>query len=310
MSDLVTSTPPVPPASPAGGKGHAGTHTKRRRYSLLTRRDRLVLAVMVCVPLSVELSLIWFPTIASVVLSFTRWNGLGGLSSIQFVGLQNYASLFSSYPAFWPAVLHNVIWLAFFLLVAAPLGLLFAFLLDRELRGSRIYQTVLYLPVVLSLAVVGLMWDLIYAPDQGLLNNPSLNLWDVLIAATWRDVGYIMILYLAGMKSLDPSLREAAAIDGANAWQTFLWVEFPVLKPINIIILVVTVIDSLRAFDIVYIVNHGMNGLELLSVLITNAILGEGSRIGFGSAIAVVLLVISVVPIITYLAWSLREERR
>jgi multiple sugar transport system permease protein/raffinose/stachyose/melibiose transport system permease protein len=142
------------------------------------------------------------------------------------------------------------------------------------------------------------------------LGDPSLNLWAVLIAATWREVGYIMILYLAGLKSLDPSLREAAAIDGANEWQTFVWVVFPVLKPINIIILVVTVIDSLRAFDIVYIVNRGMNGLELLSVLIANNIIGEGSRIGFGSAIAVVLLVVSVVPIITFLAWSLSEEKR
>jgi ABC-type sugar transport system permease subunit len=327
MADLVTSTSPAPPAFPAGGAGYARTKRKRRHYSLLTRRDRFVLLVMVCVPLIVELSLIWFPTVASVILSFTRWNGIGGLSSIQFIGLQNYATLFSSYPAFWPAVLHNVIWLAFFILVAAPLGILFAVLLDRDLRGSRIYQSVLFLPVVLSLAVVGLMWDLIYSPDQGLLNNllgttsssshfidwlgdPSLNLWAVLIAATWREVGYIMILYLAGLKSLDPSLREAAAIDGANEWQTFVWVVFPVLKPINIIILVVTVIDSLRAFDIVYIVNRGMNGLELLSVLIANNIIGEGSRIGFGSAIAVVLLVVSVVPIITFLAWSLSEERR
>ena len=105
-----------------------------------------------------------------------------------------------------------------------------------------------------------------------------------------------MVLYLAGLKSVDPTLREAAAIDGANERQTFFRVVFPVMRPINVVILVITVIESLRAFDIVYIINKGKNGLELLSVLITNNIIGEASLVGFGSAIAVVLLVISLVP--------------
>ena len=84
-----------------------------------------------------------------------------------------------------------------------------------------------------------------------------------------------MVLYLAGLKSVDPTLREAAALDGANARQTFFWVVFPVMRPINIVIIVVSVIESLRAFDIVYIINQGKNGLELLSVLITNTSIGE-----------------------------------
>jgi multiple sugar transport system permease protein len=121
-------------------------------------------------------------------------------------------------------------------------------------------------------------------------------------------VGYVMILYLAGLKAVDPSLREAAAIDGANERQAFFRVIFPVLRPINIVILVITIIESLRAFDLVYILNRGINGLELLSVLVTNTILGESSRVGFGSAIAVVLLAISVGPIIWYLSRAMREE--
>jgi multiple sugar transport system permease protein len=110
-----------------------------------------------------------------------------------------------------------------------------------------------------------------------------------------------MVLYLAGLKAVDPSLREAAEIDGANAWQTFWRVVFPVMRPINIVVLVVTVIESLRAFDLVYITNQGTNGLELLSSLITTNIVGEVSRIGFGSALGVVLLVISLVPISIFL---------
>jgi ABC-type sugar transport system permease subunit len=140
------------------------------------------------------------------------------------------------------------------------------------------------------------------------LGDPSLNLWAVLVAASWRHVGYVMVLYLAGLKSVDPTLREAAAIDGANARQTFVRVVFPVMQPINVVVIVVTVIESLRAFDIVYIINKGKNGLELLSTLITNNALSEASLVGFGSAIAVVLLVISLVPIVIFLTRTMRSD--
>jgi ABC-type sugar transport system permease subunit len=171
---------------------------------------------------------------------------------------------------------------------------------------------------------VGFIWQLIYAPEEGLINNllgttgqgnlidwlgnPKLNIWAVLIAASWRHIGYIMVLYLAGLKGVDPTLKEAAAIDGASNRQTFFHVVFPILKPINIVILVVTIIESLRAFDIVYVTNKGTNGLELLSILVTNNIIGEASRIGYGSALAVILLVISLGFIITYLYRTFRAD--
>ena len=117
-----------------------------------------------------------------------------------------------------------------------------------------------------------------------------------------------MVLYLAGLKSVDPALREAAKVDGATERQTFIRVVFPVMAPINIVIVVVTVIEALRAFDIVYIVNRGRNGLELLSVLVTDNIIGEASRVGYGSAIAVVLIVISIVPIVVFVWNSFQES--
>ena len=98
------------------------------------------------------------------------------------------------------------------------------------------------------------------------LGNPSINLWAVLVFACWRHAGYIMILYLAGLKSLDPSLREAAAIDGANPRQTFFRVVFPAMAPINVVVLVITIIEALRAFDLVYVINKGRNGLELIEL--------------------------------------------
>jgi multiple sugar transport system permease protein len=310
----------APLATPA-----AGGARPRRRFSLLTRQDKIVLAILIGIPAFIHIFLVWVPTIASVVLSFTNWNGITPLSEVPFEGLRNYENLATVYPPFWPALQHNLIWLAVFLFIATPIGIFFAVLLDREIRGTRFYQSALFLPVVLSLALVGFIWQLQYAPEQGFINNVlgrtepgniinwlgnrDINLYAVLVAASWRHIGYIMLLYLAGLKSVDHSLREAAQIDGANERQIFFRVVFPVMKPINIVILVVTIIESLRAFDIVYIINRGLNGLELLSVLVTNNIIGEASRVGFGSAIATVLLLISVGPIIFYLTRTFREER-
>lgn len=295
---------------------------------MLTRRDKLVLALMIGIPLFLDLALIWGTTFASVLLSFTNWNGIGGITGDNVIGLKNYENLLNAYPFFWPALSHNILWLAILMFVATPIGMLFAVLLDREMRGTRIYQSILYMPVVLSLAIIGFIWQLQYAPEQGFINNvlgrtgeagdgpliswlgnPSLNIWAVLVAASWRHVGYIMVLYLAGLKSVDPTLREAAKVDGASERQTFFRVVFPVMAPINVVIVVVTVIESLRAFDIVYIINRGKNGLELLSTLITNNSISESNRVGFGSSIAVVLLVVSLVPIVIFLSRMMREDR-
>jgi multiple sugar transport system permease protein len=328
MADLLPGGAPDAPGPQAGTSGvvvSGPVRKLRRRYSLLTRRDKLTLGLMVGIPLLFDLVLIWGPTLVSVAFSFTNWNGIGAITAKNFIGTKNYESLFTAYPFFWPALQHNLIWLAFLMFIATPIGILFAVLLDREIRGSRIYQTVFYLPVVLSLAVIGIIWTLQYAPEQGFINNvlgrtgndnlidwygnPSLNLWAALVATSWRHVGYIMVIYLAGLKSVDPGLREAATVDGANERQIFFRVVFPVMAPINIVIVVITVIEALRAFDIVYIINRGKNGLELLSTLITNNGISESNRVGFASAIAVVLLLISLVPIITFLARTMREPR-
>jgi multiple sugar transport system permease protein len=297
-----------------------------KRLSLLTPRDKVVLVAMLGIPTAIHLFLVWLPTIGSIVLSFTRWNGIGGLSAIEPIGLKNYTDIFTIYPPFWPSLAHNLIWLVVLGAVATPFGILLAVLLDREIRGTRFYQSAFFLPVVLSLAIIGFITTLVFAPEQGLVNNllgktrqgniidwlgdPRLNLWAVLLFASWRHAGYIMILYLAGLKSVDPSLREAAAIDGANQRQAFFRVVFPAMQPINIVVLVVTIIEALRAFDLVFVINKGRNGLELISVLVTNNIIGEASRIGFGSALAVILLAISLGVIVPYLVRTFRNEAR
>lgn len=275
---------------------------------------------MVAIPSLVVFGFIWLPALSSVVLSATRWNGVGTITTGDFIGGTNYTNITTNYPPFWPAMQHNLIWLAVMFVIATPIGMFLAVLLDKSIRGTRVYQIALYMPVVLSLALIGFIWQLIFSQDQGLLNavtgssidwfgDRRYNLGAALVATSWRQVGYIMLLYLAGLKAVDGSLREAAAIDGASEPKAFFQVIFPVLRPINIIILVVTFIESLRAFDLVWIINKGRNGLELISTLVTQNVVGEASRIGFGSALATVMLLISSVFIVVYLRVVMKEDR-
>jgi multiple sugar transport system permease protein len=286
----------------------------------LSTMDKVVVVLMVAVPLAIVVGLVWLPAIATVTLSFTDWNGIGDLADITFVGWENFTNATSNYPPFGPAMEHNLVWLVVFFVGPTLLGIFLAVLLDREIRGSRVYQSIFFLPVVLSLALIGFIWQLIYSRDQGLLNavlgtqtdwfgDPDINLWAVLVAAGWRHTGYIMLLYLAGLKAVDPALREAAAVDGAGEVRTFFQVIWPVMRPVNIVILVITVIESLRAFDIVWVINKGRNGLELISTLVTQNVIGEASRVGFGSALATIMIAISTVFIVIYLVQVMREQR-
>ena len=189
--------------------------------------------------------------------------------------------------------------------------------------------------MVLSLAVIGFIWkSVIYSTDNGLatqlfgngepvdwIGNQSfvVHLWDnygvsanfiaILIAIAWRHAGYIMVLYLAGLKSVDTALREAAVLDGSNEWQTFRHVIFPSLKPINVVVAVITVIEGLRAFDIIYVLNTPRK-TEVLSILTTNNLLGEGGgNVGRGSAYATILFVLCFGFVIWYVTNHYRNTQ-
>jgi multiple sugar transport system permease protein len=300
------------------------TPRRRRRGNSFSGKDRMVLAGLVGVPTLLHILFVWIPAICTMLLSFTFWDGIGGLNNIHWAGLKNYQQIFTIYNDFKPALRNNVLWLAFFGLIATPLGILLAYYIDKGLKGTKFFQTAYYLPMVLSLAVTGIVWDYIFRTN-GFVNSmlgdtnaqtaiswfgdPHKNIWVVLCIASWRQIGYVMLLYLAGMKSVDPSLHEAAAIDGATDWYTFRKVVFPSLRPVNVIIIVITVIDSLRAFDLVYIINRGQNGLQMLGVLVYNNILGEATRIGWGAALATILFALSIVPIMLYLYQTFKKEK-
>ncbi len=289
-------------------------------------RDKLVFVLMVAVPTFLHVLLVWVPTLASIFFSFTDWKGIR-FSDINMVGLLNYEQIFTVFEKdFFQAVINNVTLLVFLFFGPTALGMLLAYLLDKEMRGTRIYQSMFYTPVVLSLAVVGFIWQsVMYSTENGLatelfgggsdvnwLGNQdflisfggtygiSKNFVAILIAIAWRHTGYIMVLYLAGMKSVDASLRESSALDGCNEWQAFRHVLFPTLKPINVVVAVITVIEALRAFDIIFVLNRPRR-TEVLAVLTTNNLLGEGGgNVGRGSAYAVILFALCIGFVIWY----------
>ncbi len=309
---------------------------RRRRYSQLSFKDKVWLCLMVGVPTVIHIVFVWVPAIATIILSFTKWDGIK-LGSWNAVGFKNYWAIFTIFDSkFFPALFNNLV-LLIFLSVCSLVGILLAYLLDKGVRGSRIYQSIYYFPVVLSLAVVGFIWkSVMFSQSQGLLNvgrtkpidfvgdshklfvfhlpfldtplGLSKNFAALLIAMAWRHIGYVMVLYLAGLKSVDPSLREASSIDGCNEWQTFRQVVFPVMKPINVVVLVITVIEALRAFDIIVALKEPI-GTSVLGVLVKNNLVGEGGgQVGLGSAYGVILLLLCLGFIIWYLINNYREQ--
>jgi multiple sugar transport system permease protein len=287
---------------------------------------------MVGIPTILHVALIWIPTIASILLSFTNWKGIR-FSDINWVGFKNYDQIFTAFQRnFFQALINNSVLLVFLFVGPTALGIALAYLLDKDIRGKRFYQGIFFTPVVLSLAVVGFMWkSVIYSTDNGLATqlfghgNPidwignqsflipigdrygiSKNFAAILVAIAWRHTGYIMVLYLAGLKSVDSALREAALLDGSNEWQVFRHVVFPSLKPINVVIAVITVIEALRAFDIIFVLDTPRK-TEVLSILTTNNLLGEGGgNVGRGSAYATILFILCV----GFVFWYVRNHYR
>ena len=298
----------------------AGEPRSRRRRRLSSRGDRVTLGLFVGLPTFFHVVLVWLPAIATILLSFTFWTGIN-FSDITWAGFDNYDNIFFSTPAFYDALRNNAIWLGWFFLIATPLGVLLAYQIDREIRGHRFYQSAYYIPVVLSLAVTGIIWNFMLRPDgfvNGLLGrdidnavsffgNYDINIYVIMVMASWRHIGYIMLLYLAGLKAIDPTLREAASIDGATEWATFRKVILPAMRPVNIIVIVITIIESLRAFDMVYVIYGTSAGLPILGILVFQNIAGEGASMK-GAAYAVILFVLSIGPIIAYLRQQFRED--
>ncbi|MBY3318662.1 carbohydrate ABC transporter permease [Rhizobium laguerreae] len=265
-----------------------------------------------------------YPMLNVVILSFQKWNGLD--PQRQFVGLANYAAIFTKDPVFWVAFRNTVIWTVMSLIFPPMVGLLLALSLNQKIFGRNGLRAIFYLPVIIAPIAVATMWKWMYDPFFGLfsqlltswgmqgwindwLGNRDIALYSVFVAYLWQTVGFSMVLFLAGLQNVSQTLVEAARIDGAGRWAVFKHVTLPALRPTITIVLVLSVISSLKAFDIVYGLTGGgpAQSTQMLALwAFTQAM--QIFDFGRGAAISVVLLLITMAVVIPYLKWTQKHE--
>lgn len=262
------------------------------------------------------------PIFESIWISFHDWDGLG---EKVWIGLGNYVELLGD-DTFYVALKNNVIWLVFYLL-SIPAGLAAALFLNQSVRGIRLYKSLFFFPFVLSQVVVGLMFTWFYAPDFGLfsrllewltgqqiaiLADERFVTYGIIVAGLWPQTAYCMILYLTGLNNINPEQVEAARMDGARGWKLLWNIILPQLAPATFIAMVVTVIGSLRSFDLVSVMTAGgpYGSSQVLSYFMYEQALSEyGFRMGYGASIAVVLFLIMMIFISLFIVRMLSQER-
>jgi multiple sugar transport system permease protein len=297
-------------------------------------RRFLTIFSFLAVPLLLYSIWVLWPTLNTFFLALSKWDGYTPPES---VGLANFQELFTD-RAFFKSISNNLLWIVVFITVPTVGGLALAVVLNNALRFDRFLKVSYYLPMVVAPVVVALVWTWVYLPTAGLMNNvifailsgikaigfnvdpqsafniawlgdPNLALLAVMGPGIWRQVGYVMILYLAGLKAVDAEVVEAARVDGAEGWNLFRYVIFPMLAPVTTIVVVISVIDSLRSFDLVNVMTKGGpfdSSQVLANYMYIKAF--DDNRMGYGAAIAVVLFAISVTFIFLYLRQVMAQE--
>lgn len=314
MSAAITSRPPTAPVPPAPAAG--GT---RKRSRL---RTRLELTLLLAPALVLFTTFVLVPICVAAYYSLYSWNGFGPLTD--FVGLKNYTDAFSG-DVFQSAIWHNLIIVALTIVVQLPLSISLALLLNRRLRGQTFLRMVVFAPYVLSEAVTAVIWLLMLQPGgfvdevlravglggfvQQWLADPKLVLYTLFVVITWKYIGFGVILLLAGLQSIPAELREAAALDGASAWQVNRHVVLPLLGPTIRVWIFLAVIGSLQLFDLVWIMTLG--GPANASTTMVTYLTDHGFKryeFGFGSAVAVILFIICFTFALLYQRFALRRD--
>ena len=281
----------------------------------MERDKRLWRIVLLTPPLLVFSVLIVWPLLSSFYYSFTNWNGFS--SSYQFVGLLNFQKIWTD-RLFFQATVNTIIWMVSALLLPTLLGLVLALLLDSKVRGGKFFKAIFYLPICLSAIVVGQIWIWIYQPNWGLLNTlieeitgdrfryawrakPDSALFSVIIAWSWQQTGLSMVIYLAGLTAIPSEILESSASEGATTWQRIWYIIIPLLVPSTVVVIALSVINSLKGFDILYIMTGGgpFNSSDTLAMHMYNESFKK-YLIGYGSSISVVLFVIALIIIGIY----------
>lgn len=288
---------------------------KKRQRSFLTRaRNPKVRGWLFILPLIIiNVFVVLIPTLFAVYYSFTDWSGFG---AAKFTGLVNYQRLLSD-PEFLGALWHNIEWTIFFLIVPMAMGLFGAYALTRITRFRLLFRVLYFIPYIVASVVNASIWKSILDPDAGLghvlginpLGDPNLSLWSVAFVNNWAWWGFLVVVFLAAMQGINPSLYEAAEMDGAGPTRQFFSITLPGIRPTFAFLGLMTIIWSFLAFDYVYVMTQGgpAGSTDLLSTALYRDAFSnlEG---GYASAIGVIMALISGVVVVAYLV--LRKVRK
>ena len=281
----------------------------------MERDKRFWRIVLLALPLAVFAVFVIWPLASSFYYSFTNWNGFN--PNYDFVGLTNFQKIYTD-KLFYQAAINTALWMIAAILLPTALGLGLALLIDSRVPGSAAFKSIFYLPICLSAVVVGQIWVWIYQPDWGLLNTvleavsgersrfawlakPDTALWSVIVAWSWQQTGLSMVIFLAGLTTIPEDLLEVCEIEGATMAQRVRLVVIPLLAPATVVVIALSVINSLKGFDILYIMTGGgpFNSSDTLAMHMYNESFKK-YLMGYGSAISVVLFLIALTIIRIY----------
>lgn len=287
----------------------------RKLYS-----NKLIIASLVLPGLLVFVFAILAPICLSVYYGFTDYSGMG---TAHYIGFENYKALMKD-EVFWTALRNSLLLAIGFICIQHPLAMIVAAILDKlGGKAEGFFRCVYFIPNVISVAVIAYLWKFIYNPDFGLLNNiikalggkgdtnwfsADIAIWSVLIVLIWHGFGWGMLIYYTGIKNIDPTLYEAAAIDGANQKTTFFRITLPLMKPVIQVNVTMAVISALKQMETVYLLTGGGPGNSTqftANYLYQQAF--KAFKYGYGNSISVVFIIICLIT--TVVLNKIFEER-
>lgn len=299
------------------------TLSKRKRSPRRTQ-DYVTIALFLLPAVVLFLLFIIYPIVSSVYYSTFNWNGIG--PAVKFVGLDNFRQILSD-QVFIKAAGNALLIVVLSLLAQLPLALALAIMVGRDLPGRAFFRTIFFMPYVLSEVITGIIWLSLFSPDpdRGLINAlltliPGVQAQNFLgdvnavmpvifVVLTWKYFGLHMLLDMAGLQNIPKEVEEAAMIDGADRWQTVWYVTIPLLRSTLLTSVYLSVLGSLTQFNLIWIMTRGgpVNASEVMATYMYRYAFNR-FQLGYGSAVALVMLVICLVFSVAYLRLSRRPD--
>jgi multiple sugar transport system permease protein len=268
----------------------------------VTGRGKYVALTVLLLPSLIGMSAFYIlPVVSSFVLSFSKWDLL---TPVQWIGIGNYVAAVQD-PTVQQALRNTLLFILGYLPAVVAIGLGLALLLNRKLPGRTIFRAIYFVPVVTSWVAVSLVWKWLLNPQYGLINfglsllsikgpgwlfDPNWAMAGIVLTTVWKDIGFVTVIYLAGLQEIPENLSEAADIDGASAWQRFWTITWPMLAPTTFFVTTVSLISSFQVFDQIFIMTGGGPGgatTAMVQLIYRNAF--AYSQMGYASAISWIL---------------------